>query len=443
MVQLSFLLAGLAALQVAAAAPTNIALGATGRSLSISEDGTTASLDGRSIDLREAFKRGAGCKPAKGAGGGPPGPTPGAKAIYFLSNAANNSVVALKVAADGSVSDGSMTATGGAGMSGVDAAGKPAGADGLFSQGSVKIAGNTLIAVNPGSNTVSMFSINPSDPTKLTMIGAPASTLGEFPVSVTISQKLAIACVANSGAKSGIACLSMTAHGLKPLDKALRPIPLGQTTPPSGPLNTISQTFFNADSTALLTTVKGNPMVNNTGFISAFPVDNGSVSPQEMRSSPNGTAVLFGVTLLPGSNDKIFMTDASFGAATVSLSAGLIGSTAASTKIDGQMATCWATFSGATGTAFVTDVLVNHLVEIDPASGAIVKATAGATGNLGMIDLEGKGNFIYALAPGNTTAGTPAMVTVWDVSGGKGTAKVVQNFAPQGVTDTVQGMAIM
>lgn len=145
MVQLSFLLAGLAALQFAAAAPTNIALGATGRSLSISEDGTTASLDGRSIDLREAFKRNAGCKPAKGAGGGPPGPTQGAKAIYFLSNAANNSVVALKVAADGSVSDGSMTATGGAGMSGVDAAGKPAGADGLFSQGSVKIAGNVSL----------------------------------------------------------------------------------------------------------------------------------------------------------------------------------------------------------------------------------------------------------------------------------------------------------
>ncbi|TVY43811.1 hypothetical protein LSUB1_G002161 [Lachnellula subtilissima] len=427
MVQLSSLLAGLAALQFAAAAPTNVALGATGRSLSISEDGTTASLDGRSIDLRQAFKRNAGCKPGKGPWGRQPGPMPGAKAIYFISNAANNSVVALKVAADGTLSDGSITATGGVGMSGLDSTGNPAGADGLFSQGSLKIAGNTLLAVNPGSNTVSMFSINPWDPTKLTMVGTPASTLGEFPVSVTISEKLAIACVANSGAKSGP---SVQSHS----DKLLL-LP-DRSTPSRKP-------FFNADNTALLTTVKGNPMVNNTGFISAFPVQNGCVSPQETRSSPNGTAVLFGVALLPGSNDKIFMTDASFGAVTVSLSAGLTGSTDASTKIDGQMATCWATFSEATGTAFVTDVLVNHLVEIDPATGAIVTATAGATGNLGMIDLEGKGNFIYALAPGNTTGGTAATVTVFDVSGGKGAAKVVQNFAPQGVTDTVQGMAIM
>jgi hypothetical protein len=135
------------------------------------------------------------------------------------------------------------------------------------------------------------------------------------------------------------------------------------------------------------------------------------------------------------------MTDASFGAATISLSSGLIGSVAESTPLAGQKATCWATFSDATGTAFVTDVGVNRLVEIDPASGAIVKETVSDNGNLGMIDLEGKGNFVYALAPGNATRG--ATVSVWDVSGGKGTAKEIQNFAPKGVADTVQGMAVI
>jgi hypothetical protein len=80
-------------------------------------------------------------------------------------------------------------------------------------------------------------------------------------------------------------------------------------------------------------------------------------------------------------------------------------------------------------------------VEIDPASGAIVKETVSDNGNLGMIDLEGKGNFVYALAPGNATRG--ATVSVWDVSGGKGTAKEIQNFAPKGVADTVQGMAVI
>ncbi|TVY82155.1 hypothetical protein LSUE1_G002997, partial [Lachnellula suecica] len=210
--------------------------------------------------------------------------------------------------------------------------------------------------------------------------------------------------------------------------------------PASGPVNTISQVFFNADSSALLTTVKGNPAVNNTGFLSAFPVQNGCVSRQETRSSPNGTAVLFGVAALPGPGNKFIMTDASFGAALISLSSNLTGTVNAATPLAGQKATCWATFSSTTGTAFVTDVGVNRLVELDAGNGGIVKEYEGGNGNLGMIDLEGKGDFVYALAPGN--ASTPASVSVWDVSEGRGNAREVQNFMPRGVSDTVQGMAV-
>lgn len=294
-----------------------------------------------------------------------------------------------------------------------------------------------LLAVNPGSNTLSMFTIDPWNPTSLSPVGTPAPTLGDFPVSVTISQKLNQACVANSGTNAGIACFYMTPHGLIPLDKAIRSLTLSpaQSNPPAGPLNTISQTFFNDDSSALLTTVKGNG-ANNTGYISAFPVQNGRVSTQDVRSSPNGTAVLFGVAPLPGQNDKIFMTDASFGATTVDVSRNLTASSLTHTAIDGQGATCWATFSSTTGTGFVTDVKVNRLVEIDPCTGAIVAEHDSQNGNAGMIDLEGKGDFVYALAPGNQTH-----VSVWDVSGGKGTAKEVQNFAVNGVGGSAQGMA--
>jgi hypothetical protein len=66
-----------------------------------------------------------------------------AKAIYFITNDACNSVVALKVAADGTLSDGSITGTGGAGMNGIlSATGGPAAPDALFSQGAIKTAGN-------------------------------------------------------------------------------------------------------------------------------------------------------------------------------------------------------------------------------------------------------------------------------------------------------------
>jgi len=63
-----------------------------------------------------------------------------------MTNAAANSVVALKVAVDGKLSDGSITSTGGAGENGINAAtGKPAAPDALFSQGVVTVAGSVSI----------------------------------------------------------------------------------------------------------------------------------------------------------------------------------------------------------------------------------------------------------------------------------------------------------
>jgi hypothetical protein len=271
-----------------------------------------------------------------------------------------------------------------------------------------------------------MFSISSSDPTVLTPLGQPVSTLGDFPISVTLSSNLSLACVANSGSRAGVACLNMSpTAGLSPLDTTLRSFALNQTNPPSGPLNTVSQTFFNADSSALLTTVKGNPAVNNTGFLSVFPVVNGAVSTTETRSSPAGTAVLFGTALLPKSSD-IFVTDASFGSATLSLNAENVANVVASTNITDQKATCWAAFSDLTGTGFVTDVAVNHLVEIDTATGQLVKELLSGNGNPGMIDLVSAGNFIYALSPGNGSV--KAAVTVFDVSGGRGS-----KFSEEGV----------
>lgn len=263
-----------------------------------------------------------------------------------------------------------------------------------------------------------MFNIDPTDPTKLTLVGQPANTLGEFPMSVSLSTTLKQACVANSGAKAGIACFSMcSTTGLTALDTSLRAFNINQTTPPVGPTNTVSQTFFNADSTALITTVKGDPTVHNTGFLSIFPVVNNAVSTQDVRSSPAGTAVLFGSALIPNSSN-IFVTDASFGSATLSIAANNTADVSASTKIADQAATCWAAISDVTNSAFVTDVGVNHLVEVDTTTGRLIRELNSTNGNPGMIDLVSAGNFIYALSPGNAT--TKAAVTVFDVSGGQG-----------------------
>lgn len=69
----------------------------------------------------------------------------GAKAIYLITNDIQNAVVALNVNADGTLSKGSMTLTGGQGASGIDGAkNATAGPDALFSQSAIKVDGNVI-----------------------------------------------------------------------------------------------------------------------------------------------------------------------------------------------------------------------------------------------------------------------------------------------------------
>lgn len=155
MVRFTSVFTCLALLLATSAVPVTIPLGTTGQSLSVSEDGKTISVNGRSINLDQALNARGVCKHEGkkhhgkgGASSNSTAATPGAKAIYFITNAAENSVVALKVAADGTLSDGSITPTGGAGLSGVDSTGAPAAPDSLFSQGAVKTAGNVRLCLS-------------------------------------------------------------------------------------------------------------------------------------------------------------------------------------------------------------------------------------------------------------------------------------------------------
>ena len=65
------------------------------------------------------------------------------KAVFFMTNALNNSIVALPVGANGTLGAGSLTSTGGAGGAEVDPkTGLPTIPDALASQGAVRVAGN-------------------------------------------------------------------------------------------------------------------------------------------------------------------------------------------------------------------------------------------------------------------------------------------------------------
>ncbi|KAK4234564.1 hypothetical protein C8A03DRAFT_37664 [Achaetomium macrosporum] len=378
------------------------------------------------------------------------------KAVYLITNdEKTNAVVALPIGADGKLSLGTVTLTGGAGSVALNSDKQPATPDALVSQSALSIAGNAIFAVNAGSNTLSMLSISAADPTKLSLVGRPVPVPGEFTTTVAASAKHNIVCVGATGAKAGIACSRFSPCGLGPMD-ALRPFDLGQTTPPVGPTNTVSQVFFSSDESMLFATIKGDPATNKTGFFSAFPVQRArhssrglvSVSRMEQRSSPNNTAVLFGSQPIPGTPNRVFATDASFGAAVLSIDPATgRASTVATGKIAGQKATCWATISPATGTAFVTDVAVNRLVELDVRDARVLSeldlAAAGSP-DPGLIDLRAAGNFIYALSPGNGT--TEAAVSVVSVENGRtGQAKMVQRFGlgSMGVGRNAMGMAVL
>jgi hypothetical protein len=65
-------------------------------------------------------------------------PAKDAKVMYYITNDADNAIVALKVGQDGTLSDGSVTPTGGKGGNGIQK-GAPAKVDPLFSQSAVRV----------------------------------------------------------------------------------------------------------------------------------------------------------------------------------------------------------------------------------------------------------------------------------------------------------------
>lgn len=263
---------------------------------------------------------------------------------------------------------------------------------------------------------------------------------GQFPVTVAASSKNSLVCVGTTGAQAGVSCASYSGKGLGDMSP-LTAFNLNQTTPPSGPLNGVAQTFFSDDETRLITTVKGDPTKNDTGYVSVLPIENfySYSGSHDTKSSPNGTAVLFGSTAIPGTS-TIFVTDASFGGAVLQVNpftdeVSLVSKQA----IEGQKATCWAAYSKARGSVFVTDAALNHIVEMSAEDAQIVSTINLTNGDPGLIDLGISGRYIYALSPGNGT--TASAITVVDSFVGK----QIQHFSVNGLgaSKSSQGLAIL
>ena len=373
-------------------------------------------------------------------------PSQRARAVYFMDNHDQNSIYAIRVNPDGTLAnDTRITSTGGLGASAIAGGDNPpdfAGPDSIVGTGSVRVYGQWLFAVNSWSNSLSMFQINPSNPLQLTLIGPPIDTQGDFPNSVIVSTRLGLACVTNGGENSNIACFRVSAQGLSPL-LPVHSFPLNQTNPPvafnDGPLNpqeraVFTSTQFNIDSSALLVTQAGNPTAGIAGRILVFPIDKKTRTlGAPIVSEPNGTSTLFNTLNIPNTN-RVFLTDAFVGTAILEISPSTgVATTVSFAAVPGQIAICWSFQSKATGSVYSTDAVVNRLVEQDLNTGAVLGVVNGTNAAaLGMVDLYGSQDKLYALSLGLSPGSTA--VTVFDVSAGRGKAKLIQNFYPPGLT---------
>ncbi|THV07434.1 hypothetical protein K435DRAFT_788808 [Dendrothele bispora CBS 962.96] len=384
-------------------------------------------------------------------------------AAYFITNEdTGNFVVSADIGTDGKLNLRQALFTGGFGQHGDDGAATP-GPDGTFTQGAVKVsaASNMLATVNPGSNTLSLFAINPADPSNLKQVGLPVSSGGEFPVSVAFNSAGSTLCAVNGGEVNGVNCFKVDqTKGLVPISGTNRDLGLNQTTPANGPPGTVSHIVFSEDGSKLIASVKGVPPT--PGFLAIWDVAaDGSLSQDFQSLQPaNGGLLPFSMTLIKGKN-AILATDAGIGFDIFDFNAaGNAGNGSAvvaagqssANAIDGQVATCWSSFSPKTGNFYLTDIGTSMVTEVnvdDSLKGTLVKQYPQGNGT-STIDNDiasvGDNDFMYVLQPGNTAVsvlslnapGQAQNVQSLDIAGPAKAAGLTVGISLQGMTTFIK-----
>ena len=251
--------------------------------------------------------------------------------VYLDDNTAGgNTIAGFDRHADGSLTAeaGSPFAAGGAGTG-----------SGLASQGAIQISpdGRFVIAVDAGSNQISVLRIEPGGALSLVRDGVVPSG-GALPVSIAIHSDLAY--VANAGAGG----TNYSGFRLSP-DGRLRPIP-GATVPlPAG--SQPGDVLFNPDGTRLVGTRVG------TSEIDSFTVDaHGRLIAAPGSPFPAQGLGPFGSEFRPTEPDQLFVSNAhNVGDGTGTVSAFRDGADGTLTPIgtspfpDLQTAPCWVEIS--------------------------------------------------------------------------------------------------
>src|SRR5579859_860581 len=239
-----------------------------------------------------------------------------------------NTIRAFHRGDDGGLHPAGTYATGGLG-------GTETGAplDALASQGSlVYDAGHrVLLAVNAGSNTVSVFDVNGDHLDRRQIVASG----GSFPTSIAVHDDIVY--VLNAGADATVAGFRLTRAGLVPLPGSVRSLGLGNTTPPVF-ISAPAQVGISPDGRHLVVTTKNHNTIlgyrlDEAGRIVSGPTVTASANPVPFALTFARTGDLL-VTEAGTSSltDYRFARDGSL-------------AVQGSTK-DGQAALCWVTPAG-------------------------------------------------------------------------------------------------
>jgi hypothetical protein len=338
-------------------------------------------------------------------------------AVFVMTdNTAGNSVAAYHRASDGTLTLAGTYSTGGLGgiLSG-------SVVDHTASEGALTYdrASGLLFAVNPGSNTVSVFKVH-RDQLRLSQV---IWSGGDFPVSVTVHGDHAY--VLNALGGGTLSGFRISGDWVSPIHGSSRALGLGSTaaTPFT---NTPGQVTFSPDGRALLVTTKAA-----TNAVDVFAVyRDGTLSATPTVNTLAGD-VPFAVAF--DRAGQVLVSEAGPNAvATFALAPGGVLKQLAIADT-GQMATCW--IAGDGGHFYASNAASGSVSGYDAGSSGALKALGNTKTDAGTVDATaaGHGRFLYV------QTGKAGIVDEFAVGGGGaltsiGSVTVAGSAGGEGIT---------
>ncbi|MGF2414536.1 MAG: lactonase family protein, partial [Ferruginibacter sp.] len=321
------------------------------------------------------------------------------KHVYTLSNqASGNAVLDFTRSSNGTLTYNAAYATGGTGTGG-----------GLGNQGAVIITededDNLLLAVNPGSNSISSFKIKENG----LQLRSTVSSGGMRPVSITQHQNIVY--VLNAGGNGNISGFKLGNNNkLMPIANSTRAL--------SSTAAGAAQISFVNEGKVLVITEKA------TNKIITYTVNEWGIA-GAMHSITSANPTPFGFDA--GRNGNVFVSEAAGGATGAStLSSYRVYYNGVITLTDGpvsasQSAACWVVITGNGKYAYTTNTASNNIsnYNINRQSGSInVNTAIAATTGMGPIDaaLSNNSKYLYVLNATSHTIGAYAVANNGNLS---------------------------